>query len=170
MENSSHRSQIPVTGRKFAPFLGTVCILAFLVAASAGSATATTGSGYTLVVKGVMTDSSFVLIHNRAPGGGLYVGKRGTTATFVRGTHVIFRVSNNGSKSYLPAIKAIQGPYMPPLLPKDRGEVYTVAAHRVASPGGKIDLSVTFLFRGQYKLLQLYHKKPLGKPVDITVT
>jgi hypothetical protein len=117
-----------------------------------------------------MTNSSFVLLHSRAPGGGLYVGSNGTTASFVRGTHVIFRITNHGSKPYLPAIKAIQGPYMPALLPADRGEVYTVAANRVAAPGAKVDLSVTLYFRGEYKLLQLFHKKPLGKPVDITVT
>lgn len=159
-----------MSGWKVSSSLAAGCIFACLAASSAGSATATTGAGYILLVKGVMTNSSFVLVHKKAPGGGLYVGKNGTTATFVRGTHVIFRVSNNGSKPYLPAIKAIQGPYMPPLLPQDKGEVYTVAAHMVARPGGKVDLSVTFLFRGQYKLLRLFHKKPLGKPVEITVT
>ena len=170
MEKPSHRIQGRVTGRGFGSFSGAICTLACLAAALTGSATATTGPGIILLVKGVMTNSSFLLVHSHGPGGGLYVGSNGTTATFVRGTHVIFRVSNNGSKPYLLAIKAIQGPTMPALLPADRGEVYTVAANRVTRPGSKVDLSVTLYFRGQYQLLKLFHKKPLGKPVEITVT
>jgi hypothetical protein len=170
LTKSLSASQGRTTDRRIGAFRGAACLVTCLAAVLAGSATATTGAGYTLLVKGIMSNSSFVLVHSRVKGGS-YVSSNGTVATFQRGTRVIFRFSNDGSKPYLPAIKVLLGPYMPRVVsPADRGKVYTLSAQRAAPPGGKVDFAVTFLYRGEYRLLQLLDKQPHGKPIVINIT
>jgi hypothetical protein len=151
------------------PFLA-ACFVVYVAAAVAGVAGATTAPGSYVVVHGVLTNSQLVLKHSTR-GGGAYVTSDGNGATFVRGTSVIFRFRNTGSRPYLPAVKVIPGPYMPPITnPADKGKLYTLAAQRVAPPGGRVDFVVTFLYRGQYRLLELLHKHPQGRAVQITIT
>jgi hypothetical protein len=159
-----------VTARRPGLFLGAACVLVCLAALDATSATATTGPGVSLLVKGTLTNSTITLVHTSRAGGS-YVSSNGSAATFVRGTRVIFRFTNKGNKPYLPAIKVLLGPYMPAIIsPADRGSVYTLSAQRVAPPGGQVDFAVTFLYRGGYRLMELLHKHPLGRPIEITIT
>ena len=168
MKRSLDDRRSRVTKPRLRSFGGAFCLLTCLAAVFSGSAASTTGAGYSLLVKGVMTNSTFELKRTRI---GAYISSNGTAATFTRGTRVIFRFSNDGTQPYLPAIKVLIGPYMPPVVsPADKGKVYTLSAQRVAPPGGSVDFAVTFLYRGEYRLLKLLHKQPQGAPVRITIT
>jgi hypothetical protein len=130
------------------------------MAAFTASATATTTPGRTVIVQAVMTDSKVVLVPRKPAGN--YISSNGRAATFPRGAVIIFKVTNKGTKPYLPAIGIPKG--LDPL-----GEKY-FTAHKVAAPGGHVELLVNFAFRGSFTMLELFHKKPQGKAVPITIT
>lgn len=166
LTNNGNTRQAP--GRAVGAFL-LALIAVSLVPTFVGSATATTSPGVSILIHGLLTNSRVTLVHS-SRGGGAYVGSDGSTATFGRGTTVIFRFKNEGTQPLLPAIKVIPGPYMPPITsPSDRNKVYTLAAPKVAKPGGSGELIVTFIYRGAYRLLELSHKQAHGAPVKITV-
>jgi len=151
--------------RKLSSFVS-VCVLVCFAPAFSGSAVATTSPLPSLVVQGVMSDSTVTLVHS-VRGGGAYVSSNGSTATFGRGTTVIFRLKNTGSQSYLPAIKVLLGPYMPRVT---SAADLMLTASKVAPPGGRVEFLVHFLYRGSYRLLELEDKKAHGTPVRITIT
>ncbi len=142
-----------------------VAVLAAFVSLSvSGSAGATTGPGQSYILRAVMTDSKITIVRTRndAP----YIKPGGMKAAFQRGVVITFRVVNKGTKPLVPAVHVVNSananPYDHPL------QYYT--AQRAALPGKSVDLQINFYFRAPFQLLELYHHKPVGKRVSISIS
>jgi hypothetical protein len=144
---------------------GPLCALALVVslaAAFAGRASGTTAPGFVLTLQVTITDSQIVLVPRA--GGGKYVSSDGRSAQFPRGIRIHFQFTNNGTKTYVPVIRftnvANYNPYGPKLTP--------TTAYPVA-PGRHVGLFGNFTFRGAFKIEKLFHKKPQGRPIAVTI-
>ncbi len=146
--------------------LWVMCALAAPLAclAMVGSATATTGPAAVYILKAVMTNSKITIVRDKHDS--LYVKPGGLIAAFPRGTVITFSVKNESSKTLLPAVHAVntanENPADHPL------KYYT--ADRAIAPGSSVDLQINFYFRAPFQLLELYHKKPVGQRVKITIS
>jgi len=145
--------------------LATFAVFAFLassVATFATSASATTAPGSLYALHLDITDSQVVIIPHR--GSRKYVSTNGHSARFPRGVLIQFDFLNRGSKTYIPAIRftnyAQENPY---------GPKQTFATGDPVAPGRHGSLFGNFYFRGAFVIEELFHKKPVGKPVSVTI-
>jgi hypothetical protein len=144
-------------------FLIALGAAACLVAIAVSSAGATTGPGAVYTLRAIMTNSKITLV--RTKGDAPYIEPGGTAATFQRGAVINFSVTNKGTRALLPAVQALSTANENPL---DHALKYYTASHSIL-PGGREDLQIDFYFRAPFALLELFHKKPVGKRVQITV-
>ena len=143
-----------------------LCVLAGAIASLVvtSGATATTGPGASYNLQAVMSGSKIVLV--RTPSDAQYIKPGGLTASFQRGTVITFHVKNTSNKPLVPAVHVLNAANQDP---KDHPLQY-YQAQRAAQPGKSVDLQINFYFRAPFELVQLYHKKPIGKSVHINVT
>jgi hypothetical protein len=124
---------------------------------SVTAATTTTAPGVLVNFNVTITDARALVqaqpIAGQPPG--KYVRRGGVAAFFPRGALIRFIVRNRGTKTYLPALQF-------------RGEIVRTAP-RVVPPGGRVDLNVSFVERGSFRLEALLHSKQHGQPVQITI-
>jgi hypothetical protein len=126
-------------------------------AASASAASTTTAPGVLFNFDVTITDTK-VLVHAATIRGGhpqKYVRGGGASVFFPRGALIRFICKNRGTNSYLPALRY-------------QGDIVRTAP-RVAPPGGRVDLNVSFVVRGAFQLEALLQRKQHGRPVQITV-
>jgi hypothetical protein len=150
--------------------LGALCAVVLagsLTAAFAGSASATTAPGYIYTIRAIITDKQVVLVQHRNTGKYFtqFVRSGGHSAQFPRGAAIEFLFINKGTKTYLPAIRVID---------KSQADPYTKTknlylAPKQIKPGGHVSLFGNFYFRGAFRIETLFHKKPQGKTVDISI-
>jgi hypothetical protein len=144
-----------------------VIVLLSCLAGATGSASATTTPDVLFSLPVSITDSKLVINSNNPNRYyGHLIQRNGLAATFPRGTLIRFVFTNNGSKTYLPAIKLIRGNIDPYLHFKTS---YTFAQHAI-QPGRHVALIANFYYRGSFLLQALLHKQPHGKSAQITIT
>jgi hypothetical protein len=136
------------------------------LAASGATATATTAPGTAFTVRATMTDGALVLIPTKgATHYQRFIFQDGHVAKFPRGAVIRFVILNKGSKPYLPGMRVTDASNRNPY--ETQQNLYT--ASRVVPPGARIDFTFVFTYRGGFSLQTLLHRKPVGKPVKITV-
>jgi hypothetical protein len=142
------------------------CILAGAIMSLivTSGATATTGPAAAYNLQAVMSGSKIVIV--RTPNDAPYIKPGGLSAVFQRGTVITFHVKNTSNKPLVPAVHVVNAANQDP---KDHPLQYYQAQH-AAQPGQSVDLQINFYFRAPFELVQLYHKKPIGKSVHINVT
>jgi hypothetical protein len=144
-------------------------VLAGLLAVLAvGGASATTQPGFRFTLKVVITDSHILLIPHRTATGKLldhYITAGGRIANFPRGTLVQFVFTNDGTKTYLPAIRVTNASQNSPLTPAK--PLYT--APNAIKPGHSVSLFGNFFFRGSFQIEKLLGAKPAGEPIQLTI-
>jgi len=145
--------------------LATFAFFAFLatsLAAFANGASATTAPGSVYALHLEITDSQVVIIPHR--GSRKYVSPNGHSARFPRGVLIQFDFLNKGTRTYIPAIRFTNSSQENPYGPKQ-----TFASGNPVAPGRHGSLFGNFYFRGAFVIEELFHKKPVGKPVAVSI-
>jgi hypothetical protein len=132
------------------------------LAAFARSASATTAPGGNITLQVRVSDSGILLIPR--PGSHRFVTADGRSAQFPRGIRINFVFTNEGTKTYVPAIRFTDYSNANPYAPKQ-----TLALANAVKPGRHVGLFGNFYFRGAFVLENLFHKKRVGKIVQITI-
>ena len=165
---ASHARQVR-TLRRPVGFLCALAVVGSLTAALVGgTASATTQPGHVFTLRVELTDSLVRLVPHRTPAGKLlsnYIHSGGTSASFPRGTVIEFVFTNKGTKTYLPAIRVTD---------KTEADPYTSVknlyrAKKAITPGGHVSLFGNFYFRGSFQVEKLFHNKPRGGTVKISI-
>jgi hypothetical protein len=155
------------TGRLLRTYLAALGVAAVLAGLSVGGASATTAPGFRFTLKVVITNSQILLIPHRTATGKLldhYITAGGRVANFPRGTLVQFVFTNDGTKTYLPAIRVTNASQNSPLTPAK--PLYTGSA---VKPGQSVSLFGNFYFRGSFQIEKLLGNKPAGQPIQLTI-
>lgn len=114
-----------------------------------------------------MTDSGVVLVPHKRTGKVVteYIRSDGRSAQFPRGVVIEFVFSNKGTKTYLPAIRVLDkrdaNPY--------QHTANRYRANRAITPGGHVSLFGNFYFRGSFRIEKLFHNKPQGGSVSVSI-
>jgi len=161
---ASHRGQV----RRAVGALCAIALVAAVAAVGGGTASATTKPGSVFTLRVVITDSKTRLVPHRTASGQVlatYIHKNGLSATFPRGTLIQFLFTNEGTKTYLPAIR---------ITDKSQADPYAhvknlYVASKAIAPGGHVSLFGNFYFRGSFLIEKLFHKKALGSPVNVSI-
>jgi hypothetical protein len=156
------------TGRLLGAYLAAFVVAAVLTGLFVGGASATTAPGYRFTLKVVITNSQILLVPHRTASGKLldhYITAGGHVADFPRGTLVQFVFINDGTKTYLPAIRVTNASQNSPLTPVK--PVYTGSA---VKPGKSVSLFGNFYFRGSFEIEKLLGSKPAGQPIRLTIS
>ena len=145
------------------------CALALVVSSAALASSTTTVPGKVFTLRVVLTDSNVQLMRNKTgPDVVLhdYIRPDGTAAQFPRGTLVKFLFVNEGTKTYLPAIRITNNRNANPYNPGSKRTFYKANAIK---PGGHTSLFGNFYYRGAFRIEKLFHNKPQGQPVKISI-
>jgi hypothetical protein len=149
--------------------LGSICALALVVslaAAFAGRASATTSPGSIYQVNVTITDSGVVFVpHERTGKVAIqYIRADGRSAAFPRGVLIHFLFTNEGTKTYVGAVRFTNKRQANPLQ-----QIPTLSLANKAAPGHHSSLFGTFNFRGSFVVEALLNKKPLGRLAYVTI-
>jgi hypothetical protein len=156
-------SRVAITSRRALGFLCALSLGVLLAAVVGGSASATTAPGYVLNLQVTLTDSKIAIVPHHGAST-KYVSKDGRSAHFPRGIRINFVFTNQGTKTYVPAIKFTNLANVNPLAPQQ-----TLAEANPVKPGRHVGLFGNFYFRGAFVIEKLLHKKVLGKPIAVTI-